>query len=65
MALKVYASKLDYLNNGNNFVVGGAKSGKYNINFNASFDQKNSAGQPQIFFQITFLIQQVLTLMMT
>ena len=46
---KVYASKLDYLNNGNNFVVGGAKSGKYNINFNASFDQKNSAGQPQIF----------------
>ena len=46
---KVYASKLDYLENGNNFVVGGAKSGKYNINFNASFNQKNSAGQPQIF----------------
>lgn len=46
---KVYASKLDYLNNGNNFVVGGAKAGRYNINFNASFDQKNSAGQPQIF----------------
>ncbi|WP_347106782.1 Rib/alpha-like domain-containing protein [Lactobacillus paragasseri] len=46
---KVYASKLDYLENGNNFVVGGAKSGKYSINFNASFNQKNSAGQPQIF----------------
>ena len=46
---KVYASKLEYIDNVNNFVVGGAKSGKYNINFNASFDQKNSAGQPLIF----------------
>lgn len=46
---KVYASKLDYLENVNNFTIGGAKSGKYNINFNASFNQKNSAGQPLIF----------------
>ncbi|MBS6637166.1 MAG: YSIRK-type signal peptide-containing protein [Lactobacillus gasseri] len=46
---KVYASKLEYIDNVNNFVVGGAKSGKYNISFNASFDQKNSAGQPLIF----------------
>ena len=46
---KFYASKLEYIDNVNNFVVGGAKSGKYNINFNASFDQKNSAGQPLIF----------------
>lgn len=46
---KVYASKLEYIENRNNFVVGGARSGKYNINFNASFNQKNSAGQPLIF----------------
>ena len=46
---KVYASELEYIENRNNFVVGGARSGKYNINFNASFNQKNSAGQPLIF----------------
>ena len=46
---KVYASELEYIENCNNFVVGGARSGKYNINFNASFNQKNSAGQPLIF----------------
>jgi hypothetical protein len=46
---KVYASKLEYIENRNNFVVGGARSGKYNINFNASFNQTNSAGQPLIF----------------
>lgn len=46
---KVYASELDFLDNGQKFIVVAPKTGKYNINFNASFDQTNSAGQPLIF----------------
>lgn len=46
---KVYATKLTYVDNGQKFLIGGPRTGKYNINFHASFNQTNSAGQPLIF----------------
>lgn len=51
---KVYASKLTFIDNGQMFLTGGSTTGKYNINFNASFDQTNSAGQPLIFSNDNF-----------
>lgn len=46
---KVYASQLNFVDNAAKFPIGGPRTGKYNINFDASFSQTNSAGQPLIF----------------
>ena len=51
---KVYASKLSFIDNGQRFIVTNTRSGKYNINFNASFDQTSSNGQPLIFSNNNF-----------
>lgn len=51
---KVYASKLSFIDNGQRFSINGTRTGKYNINFNASFDQTSPNGQPLIFANSNF-----------
>lgn len=51
---KVYASKLSFIDNGQRFSTNGTRTGKYNINFNASFDQTSPNGQPLIFANSNF-----------
>lgn len=46
---KVYATNLEFVDNPGHWNIGSPIKGQYNINFDATFDETNSAGQPVIF----------------